>query len=150
MVGLNCSHNQLICLPTLPLPLKLLTCSFNKLTSLPTLPNLRELNCITNSLETLPELPSTLEHLKATLPWIEDLEENVRLGGPRIYHTLWPEMVGTVNQMVRKEAALTDRQSKKRCVARCKIYKEEIMMTVWHPRRVNPLIEMGIDLEDVM
>jgi hypothetical protein len=59
-------------------------------------------------------------------------------------------MVGTVNQMVRNAAVLTNRQSKRRCVERCKIYKEEIMMTVWHPRRVNPLIEMGIDLEDVM
>jgi hypothetical protein len=41
-------------------------------------------------------------------------------------------------------------QSKERCTKRCAIYKEEIMMTVWHPKRVAPLIEMGIDLEDVM
>ncbi len=130
--------------------MELLQCHFCSLTSLPTLPtNLRELNCIINPLETLPELPSTLEMLKATLPWVED-EEDVRLGGPRMYHTLWPEMVGIVNQMVAMAAALTHRQSKRRCVERCKIYKEEIMMTVWHPRRVNPLIERGIDLEDVM
>jgi len=130
--------------------MELLYCHFCSLTSLPTLPtNLRELNCLINPLETLPELPSTLEMLKATLPWVED-EEDVRLGGPRMYHTLWPEMVGVVNQMVAMAAALTDRQSNRRCVARCKIYKEEIMMAVWHPRRVNPLIEMGIDLEDVM
>jgi hypothetical protein len=91
-----------------------------------------------------------LECLKATLPWIEDLEENVRLGGPKIYYELWPEMVGVVNRMVEKEAAFTNRQSKRRCTERCSLYKEEIMMTVWHPRRVEKLIEMGIDLEDVM
>ena len=151
MTSLSCNHNPLTCLPTLPLSMELLYCHFCRLTSLPTLPtNLRELNCLINPLETLPELPSTLEMLKATLPWVEDLEENVRLGGPRIYYELWPQMVGTVNQMIRMAAALTHRQSKRRCVERCKKYKEEIMMTVWHPRRVNPLIEMGIDLEDVM
>jgi hypothetical protein len=129
----------------------LLHCHFCSLTSLPTLPtNLTDLNCIINPLETLPELPSTLEMLKATLPWVEDLEENVRLGGPKIYYELWPEMVESVNQMIRMAAAATHRQSKRRCVARCSLYKEEIMMTVWHPRRVEKLIEMGIDLESVM
>jgi hypothetical protein len=63
---------------------------------------------------------------------------------------LWPDMVEAFNQDVRNCAALTIRQSKRRCVGRCSLYKEEIMMTVWHPRRVEKLIEMGIDLESVM
>jgi hypothetical protein len=128
----------------------LLHCHFCSLTSLPTLPtNLCELNCIINPLETLPELPSTLECLKATLPWVEDLEENVRFGGPRIYYELCPEMVGVVNQLVRAAAALTHRQSKKRCNSRCAKYKEEIMMKAWHPSRMEKLLEMGYDVEDM-
>lgn len=67
-----------------------------------------------------------------------------------MYYELWPEMVGVVNQMVGLAAAFTNRQSKKRCNKRCAQYKEEIMMTVWHPKRVAILIEMGIDLESVM
>jgi hypothetical protein len=136
--------------------MELLNCQFCSLTSLPTLPtNLRELDCIINPLETLPELPSTLEVLKATLPWvedlewIEDLEKNVRLGGPKIYYQLWPERVGTVNQMIRMEAAATNRQSKRRCTTRCAIYKEQIMMKAWHPSRMAMLLEMGYDVEDM-
>jgi hypothetical protein len=34
-------------------------------------------------------------------------------------------------------------------VARCAIYKEEIMMKAWHPSRVEKLIEMGYDIEDM-
>ena len=127
----------------------LLHCHFCSLTSLPTLPtNLCELNCIINPLETLPELPSTLEMLKATLPWVED-EENVRLGGPKMYHELWPEMVEGINQMVAMAAALTHRQSKRRCNKRCSLYKEQIMMKVWRPSRVEMLLEMGYDIEDM-
>jgi hypothetical protein len=58
-------------------------------------------------------------------------------------------MVGVVNQLVRAAAALTHRQSKKRCVERCAKYKEQIMMKAWHPSRVEKLLEMGYDIEDM-
>jgi hypothetical protein len=32
---------------------------------------------------------------------------------------------------------------------RCAIYKEEIMMRAWHPSRVEKLLEMGYDIEDM-
>jgi hypothetical protein len=32
---------------------------------------------------------------------------------------------------------------------RCATYKEEIMMKAWHPSRVEKLIEMGYDMEDI-
>jgi hypothetical protein len=51
--------------------------------------------------------------------------------------------------MVRAEAALTNRQSKERCNKRCAQYKEQIMMKAWHPSRVEKLIEMGYDIEDM-
>jgi hypothetical protein len=63
-----------------------------------------------------------------------------------ISNELTPNIVKQLNDENQELMA----QSKKRCTARCKIYKEEIMMTVWHPRRVNPLIESGVDLESVM
>jgi hypothetical protein len=63
---------------------------------------------------------------------------------------MYPDLVEAINQMIQDEAALTHRQSKRRCTERCAIYKEEIMMTVWHPKRVQILIENGVDLEDVM
>ena len=151
MFSIQCSGNPLTALPTLPLQLDTLECHSCTLSSLPTLPvNLRVLKCEKNPLETLPELPFTLEEMHCELPWVEDIDEDVARGGPMIYNALWPEMVGAVNQMVREAAVLTNRQSKKRCTTRCATYKEEIMMTVWHPKRVAILIEMGIDLEDVM
>jgi hypothetical protein len=58
-------------------------------------------------------------------------------------------MVGVVNQLVAMAAALTDRQSKRRCNERCAQYKEEIMMKAWHPSRMAMLLEMGYDVEDM-
>jgi hypothetical protein len=97
----------------------------------------------------LPELPSTLQQLRAELPWIDSLEEDMSLGGPKRYPALWPDMVEAVNQDVRNHAGLTHRESKRRCNKRCATYKEEIMMKAWHPSRVEKLIEMGYDMEDI-
>ena len=155
MVSINCYCNPLTTLPTLPLQLEELTCFTCRLTSLPTLPtNLRRLNCLGNPLETLPELPSTLDVLKYELPihyemdW--EIQEEIQHGGQMIQDGMWPDMVAAVNGMIVRAAAYANQESKTRCMERCSLYKEEIMMTVWHPSRVAPLIEMGIDLESVM
>jgi hypothetical protein len=58
-------------------------------------------------------------------------------------------MVEAVNEGVRNAAALTHRESKRRCMRRCAQYKEEIMMKAWHPSRIEKLIEMGYDVEDM-
>jgi hypothetical protein len=55
-----------------------------------------------------------------------------------------------INTRIRSWTKRLEEQSNARCMARCAIYKEEIMMTVWHPTRMAPLIERGIDLEDLM
>ena len=61
---LDCSHNNLNCLPTLPQNLEVLYCSRNKLTFLPILPqNLKILYCFHNNLNCLPTLPQNLEVL---------------------------------------------------------------------------------------
>ena len=134
MMSVDC--NQLTSLPELPLHLTYLSCSCNQLTSLPSLPHgLRKLYCSQNSLESLPELPSTLIGLACVLPHNDSIY---------ISNEMTPDIVQQLNDV------LMEPQHKERCMERCLTYKEEIMMTVWHPRRVNPLIEMGIDLESIM
>lgn len=155
MFAISCYCNPLTALPTLPLELEELSCHSCTLTSLPLLPsNLRKLNCLGNPLETLPELPSTLEQVQAELPihcemdW--EIQEEIQHGGRMIYDGMYPDLVGTVNYMIVRAAAYVNQESKKRCNERCAKYKHEIMMTVWHPKRVALLIERGIDLESVM
>jgi hypothetical protein len=61
---LNCSHNELASLPSLPASLKLLYCSKNKLRSLPTLPrSLKVLDCSINKLTSPPIINPSLTYL---------------------------------------------------------------------------------------
>jgi hypothetical protein len=107
----------------------------NRLTSLPPLPQgLERLYCSQNPLESLPELPSTLSELVCVLP------HNYQIF---ISNELTPEIVQQLNDV------LMEPQRRDRCMERCAIYKEEIMMTVWHPKRVEKLLEMGYDIEDM-
>jgi len=150
MATISCYSNPLTTLPTLPLELEELTCYSSTLTSLPTLPpNLRRLICLGNPLETLPELPSTLQQLRAELPIYYEEAKELQHGGRMIYDGLWPEMVAAVNSMIVRAAAYSHQESKERCTTRCSTYKEQIMMKAWHPSRVEKLIEMGYDIEDM-
>lgn len=87
LIGLSCSSNPLVSLPTLPLTLKSLTVTCPQLSSLPDLPptleylrcsglltsipplpaTLKELDCSYNQLSTLPILPAGLEKLNIGL-----------------------------------------------------------------------------------
>ena len=60
-----------------------------------------------------------------------------------------PEMIQRINQENRDCMVLLAQESKERSYKRCKIYKEEIMMKAWHPSRVERLLEMGYDPEDM-
>jgi hypothetical protein len=61
LIYLNCSHNYLTTLPSLPNTLAHLVCNSNSLTSLPLLPtSLTTLRCHFNSLTSLPSLPNSL------------------------------------------------------------------------------------------
>jgi hypothetical protein len=111
------------------------------LTSLPPLPpTLIRLNCLGNPLETLPELPSTLLELKCELPMFDDAI--VLIG-------MQPDLVDHTNRLIRNATITWAQLSRDRCTTRCAIYKEEIMMKAWHPSRVERLIEMGYDMEDM-
>jgi hypothetical protein len=104
------------------------------------------LKCPGNPLDDLPALPSTLQELDCELPRHEDQIYD----GPIVFKGMDPNWVGWIDHVLRQSMLKMNQESKQRCVTRCAAYKEEIMMTVWHPRRVEKLIEMGIDLEDVM
>jgi hypothetical protein len=125
----------LAALPELPSCLTYLSCSYNELTSLPSLPcGLQKLYCSQNTLQTLPELPSTLSGLSCVLPHNDEIF---------ISNELTPEIVQQLNDVWMEPL------SKERCMERCAQYKEQIMMKAWHPSRVEKLLEMGYNIEDM-
>jgi hypothetical protein len=135
---ISVDFNSLTALPKLPISLTHLSCDGNNLTSLPSLHHgLNKLHFFLNPLETLPELPSTLSSLSGRLPHDkQDFRSN----------ELTPEKVQELNQENEK---WMDPYKKERCMKRCAQYKEEIMIKAWHPSRVEKLIEMGYDMEDI-
>jgi hypothetical protein len=60
-----------------------------------------------------------------------------------------PDMIQQVNRDTQAWTNYLIQESKERSLKRCKEYKEEIMMKVWHPSRVEKLLEMGYDMEDM-
>ena len=42
-----------------------------------------------------------------------------------------------------------EERSKIRIQQRCKEFKEEIMMRTWHPSRIEKLLNLGYDIEDI-
>jgi hypothetical protein len=78
-----------------------------------------------------------------------EIQEEIQHGGRMIYEALWPDMVGAVNYMIVRAAAYANKESKERCTSRCTTCKEQIMMKAWHPSRVEKLLEMGYDIEDM-
>jgi len=92
-------------------------------------------------LEELPELPSMLQDLKCELS-MYDRPPIILIG----MNPFMVEQFNQENQYWLKELA---ESSKERCLERCAIYKEQIMMKAWHPSRVEKLLEMGYDIEDM-
>ena len=84
----------------------------------------------------MPELPSTLEGLTCILPYNDEIY---------IPNEMTPEIVQQLNDENQELMS----QSKERCTTRCKIYKEEIMMKAWHPKRMQMLYELEYDVEDM-
>jgi Leucine-rich repeat (LRR) protein len=147
---LNCGRNQLTSLPELPVALELFNCDDNHIRLLPPLPErLLSLFCKQNPLETLPELPLGLTTLLCKMPYEKtELIENTSEEILDIMEVT-PEMIQHINEQIRGWTEMQERESHMRCMERCAIYKEEIMMRVWHPSRVEKLLEMGYDIEDM-
>lgn len=56
--------------------------------------------------------------------------------------------VTTAQQMLDKAKA-EEKESRKRSQERCKQVKEEIMMRTWCPQRVEKLLNLGYEIEDM-
>ena len=97
-------------------------------------------------MEDLPALPLTLRELKCELPMHEDPMYNAH---PIMLKGLYPDWVGWIDHVLRQSMIEMNQQSKERCNSRCVTYKEQIMMKAWHPSRIEKLIEMGYDMEDI-
>ncbi len=80
LVTLDCSNNQLVSLPALPM-IVTLNCSNNQLVSLPDLPNVVNLDCRNNRLTRLPDLPMvvTLECINNPMLNLTDFPTVVNL-----------------------------------------------------------------------
>jgi hypothetical protein len=118
-----------------------LDCSKNNIVFLPPLPHdLIVLNCEDNPTETLPEIPLSLTSITCEMPF-----DNTHLE----LKNMTPETVRSINEEVWYAMKVLAEESKERSLRRCKSCKEEIMMKVWHPSRVEKLLEMGYDIEDM-
>ena len=133
---LDCADNPITILPeTLPDMLRVLLVDNCRLSSLPNrLPSsLETLYCNRNKLTCFPDvMPDGLIRMKTdfnSMP-VQRLYESIR------------EFIARVN-------ALDARDSKERTTQRCSQIWEELMMTVWHPSRVEKLMLMGVDMEDM-
>jgi hypothetical protein len=127
-------------LPPLPSVLKHLDCVSNHIRLLPSLPEgLNVLYCKENQLETLSEFPLGLTYLMYDMPYHQQIELTEAT----------PEDIESINAQVRGWIEIQERESKMRSMKRCAQYKEEIMMKVWHPSRVEKLLEMGYEMEDM-
>jgi hypothetical protein len=136
-----CVNNHLTILPSLPQTMQYLDCSKNNIQILPPLPHdLIVLNCEENPTETLPELPLSLTSINCEMPF-----DNTYLE----LKNMTPETVRRINDEVRYGMKVLAEESKERSLRRCKSYKEEIMMKAWHPSRVEKLLEMGYEMEDM-
>jgi hypothetical protein len=136
-----CVKNHLTTLPPLPQTLHYLDCSKNDIQFLPPLPHdLIVLDCQENPLETLPEFPLSLTSITCEMPFDKSRLE--------IKH-MFSETVQRINEEVRYGMKVLSEESKERSLRRCKTYKEEIMMKVWHPSRVAMMYAMGYDVEDM-
>lgn len=96
-------------------------------------------------MEDLPSIPSTLRDLHCELP----MHEDEICSGHIVFRGMDPDRVGWINHVFHQTMVQMNRKSKERCMKRCKEYKEQIMIKVWRPSRVQMLLEMGYDHEDM-
>jgi hypothetical protein len=97
------------------------------------------LYCKENRLEIWSELPHDLGYLMCDIPYGEQLE----------IERAMPEDIQSINAQMQSWMEMQEKERKAQCMKRCAQYKEEIMMKVWHPSRVEKLLEMGYDMEDI-
>lgn len=161
-------------LPELPEGLEQLICSRSNISSLPELPkSLKTLACYDlNNHITIPKLPEGLERLRCSgavsahgaclLNWTLSLKEFIENNENRVQLPDLPKSLKWLScDVIRPDDmsmetfidTIRDWQeqprSKERSQERCKIIKEELMMTAWHPRRVERWLQEGYSLDEI-
>ncbi len=128
---LECANTQIITLPAFPSTLRILICANTQISILPELPSeLKLLYCENTQLTVLPELPSGLQYLNCfNTPLIIQREEYESIQN---YSRRWREW--------REEQV-----SKKRVQERSNAIKRDLVANVWHPRRVEKLLDAGFE-----
>jgi hypothetical protein len=128
---LDVSGLNITSLPDLPSELQKLYCSNTNLTILPALPSgLQILECANTNITTLLDLPSGLQKF-----WCD----NTLL--------VWGKTESIQNYNERWRKWREEQASKKRSQERSKVIKRDLVENVWHPRRVQKLLEAGVELE---
>lgn len=123
--SLDCRNASITKLPSLPTGLEELNCSNTHITELPSLPTgLKELDCSSTRITKLPPLPTGLKELHC---W---------------YCPSIPKR-GVDERMEDYISRVREHESRLRCQERCKAVKDDLVMEVMHPRRIERLLEAG-------
>ena len=150
---LDCSNKRLTDLPTLPSSLKILDCENNQLTELPTLPqSLKYLYCNNNQLTELPALPSSLKNLYCNnnqlteLPFLPPSLEILHCSNNNFKYSFEVTIknINIFNKFKETYFKLkySDRIERKFMRYRISKFKEELIQTVFHPRRMIRYLEL--------
>lgn len=153
LISLNIYNSQLKELPALPeVFLTTLMCGKTNLTEFPSLPNsLHTLDCSETRITKLPQLPQNLIVLDMYKTPIRELPERFpeSLQWLTAYQMLLPDKLieETPNDYVVRvkkfqqfiatlKPIMEEHICRRRCIARCKAVKEELMAATWHTDRV--------------
>ncbi len=144
---LYCENTLLVSLPPLPDGLRILYCYNTKITSLPPLPkNLKRFECNNTPLTLLPPLPTGLEilwcnnTLLTSLPPLPAGLEILYFNNIQLDQYFGNETMKEYIYRIRRWQEVE--VSRKRIQERARLIKEELVAAVWHPRRVQRLIDL--------
>lgn len=161
----QCCDTPLTYLPPLPLNLKFINCGRTPLKKLPKLPSeLCALYCFNTQIEEITELPAklvglsvsttritSLPELPLTLYWIKMSDTPIRVL-PDLARVQSINFENCNELLLQKEPGESIYQynerwavirNRNRCRSRVRLWKEEIIAAVWHPRNVERWLTVG-------
>lgn len=164
LTRLICNYNQLVILENLSPNLIMIDCADNKLEVIKSLPDpLIQLDCSCNNLKQLPKLPSKLHTLYTQYNYLEclpSLPESLSVLAYRNNINIIPPDYLPNNIIMlyddkmprnKYEFGYVERTRKsielKRNTNRTQIFKEALIAAVWHPDRVEKLLEVGYEMD---
>lgn len=134
--SLSISGLRIDSLPPLHRNLKYINCSGTQISALPELPaNLQILDIENTQITVLPRLPRTLKSLRCeNTMLLLQREEDESIDSYRLRWEAW---------WMKEERRIEEVNSKNRIQDRCRELKEDLMIEVWHPRRIEKWLKDG-------